>query len=58
MNWIKNIFKPADPAEQKRKQYALLIEKAYQLSHTNRKESDKLTAEADALMKEIEESQK
>jgi len=35
--------------------YDALIKKSYELSHSNRAESDKLAAEADELLKKIEE---
>ncbi|MGW8122081.1 Lacal_2735 family protein [Roseivirga echinicomitans] len=34
--------------------YKKLIDEAYKLSHTNRRASDLKTAEADALLKQIE----
>lgn len=50
LGWLKK----ESPQEKKMKAYRLLMEKAYKASHTNRTEADRLTAEADALLKEIE----
>jgi hypothetical protein len=48
------LFKKKSEKEKLQVQYKKLVEEAYKLSHTNRAESDKKTAEADELLKKIE----
>lgn len=48
------LFRKSSPIEKLTKKHKNLLEKAYKLSTVNRKESDKLTYEADVLAKEIE----
>jgi hypothetical protein len=48
------IFKKTSEADKLRKKHARILKEAYQLSHTNRKESDAKYAEADKLAREIE----
>jgi len=48
------LFKKKTEKEKLEIEYNKLIKEAYQLSHTNRKESDSKTAEADAILKKIE----
>jgi hypothetical protein len=52
------IFKKTSEADKLRKKHAKLMKEAYQLSHTNRKESDAKYAEADKLANEIEALEK
>ncbi len=49
------IFSKKTEADRLRKQYQRLMKEAYRLSRTDRKGSDKKYAEADDLMKRIEE---
>ena len=53
-----NIFKPKTEAEKLRKKHARIMKQAYQLSHTDRKKSDALYAEADRISREIEKLEK
>jgi len=48
------IFKKTSEVDKLRKKHARIMKEAYQLSHTNRKESDAKYAEADKLAREIE----
>lgn len=48
------LFKKKSPKEKLEAKYKKLIEEAHKLSHTNRKESDLKTYEADQVLKEIE----
>lgn len=48
------LFKKKTEKEKLEERYDAMIKKSYELSHTNRAESDKLAAEADALLKKIE----
>lgn len=48
------LFKKKSEKEKLQDKYKKLIEKSYKLSHTNRTESDKVAAEADELLKQIE----
>jgi DNA-binding ferritin-like protein len=48
------LFKKKNPIEELQKKYANLLKEAHQLSSVNRKESDKKTAEANAILAEIE----
>ena len=47
------IFKRKSEKEKMEDRYDKLIAKSYELSHTNRAESDKLAAEAAVLLEEI-----
>lgn len=49
------LFKKKSEKEKLEDRYDALIKKSYGLSHTNRAESDKVAAEAAALLKKIEE---
>jgi len=49
------LFKKQSPKEKLMKQYQELLQQAYQLSHSNRRASDQKTAEAEALLRKIEE---
>jgi hypothetical protein len=49
------IFSKKTEADRLRNQYQRLMKEAYRLSRTDRKGSDKKYAEADDLMKRIEE---
>lgn len=48
------LFKKKSEKEKLQDQYKKLIEEAYKLSHTDRAASDKKTAEADEILKQIE----
>ena len=48
------LFRRKSAKEKLQAQYQKLIAEAYKLSHKDRKASDLLTAEADALLKKIE----
>ncbi len=50
MGW----FSKKSEKEKLQEKYQKLVSEAYKLSHTDRKASDLKTAEADALIKEIE----
>ena len=50
MGW----FSKKSEKEKLQERYQKLIKEAYKLSHTDRKASDLKTAEADALLKQIE----
>jgi len=49
------LFKRKSEKEKLLDQYKKLKEKAYKLSHSDRMASDKVTAEAEALMDKIEQ---
>jgi len=49
------LFKKKSEKEKLEDRYDALIKKSYELSHTNRAESDKVAAEAAALLEKIEE---
>ncbi|MFW5644323.1 MAG: Lacal_2735 family protein [Bacteroidota bacterium] len=53
-----NIFKPKSEADKLRKKHARIMKKAYQMSHSDRKKSDALYAEADRISREIESLEK
>ncbi len=48
------LFKSQDPAKKLQKEYEKLKKEAYELSHTDRKASDALTAKAEEIWKKIE----
>ena len=48
------LFKKKTEKEKLESKYQKIVAEAYKLSHTDRKASDLLTAEADALLKKIE----
>ncbi len=52
---FKNLFKKKSRYQQLRKEYENLLERSFKLSSINRKESDRLAAEANKLMTEIEQ---
>ncbi len=47
-----------DPKKQLQKKYDKLMEQGYQLSTVNRRESDRKYAEADKVLKELEQMDK
>ncbi|MCZ4407773.1 Lacal_2735 family protein [Cryomorphaceae bacterium 1068] len=49
------LFKKKSPIEKLYAKHKKLLEKSHQLSHSNRAESDKLQAEAQEVLKEIDE---
>jgi len=49
------LFKKKSPTDKLRDQYSKLMSEAFDLSKTDRKASDAKYAEADKIMKEIEE---
>ncbi|WP_369862966.1 Lacal_2735 family protein [Aquimarina sp. Aq107] len=49
------LFKKKSEKEQLQKKYRLLMEESYKLSHTNRKASDNKQAEAEEILKRIEQ---
>lgn len=49
------LFNKKSPIEKLYAKHKKLLEKSHQLSHTNRAESDKLQAEAQEVLKEIDE---
>lgn len=52
------LFKKKSKAEILNEKYKKLLEEAFKLSTTNRKESDSKYAEADDILKEIEQLKK
>lgn len=52
------LFKKKSPLEKLQQRHQKLLEEAFQLSKTNRTASDDKYAEAEAVLKEIEELQK
>ena len=54
-NNMFGLFKKKSEKEKMEDRYDALIKKSYELSHSNRAESDKLAAEAAELLKKIEE---
>ena len=48
------LFSRKSPIEKLEKKYKKLLEESHRLSHTDRARADKLMAEADEVMKEIE----
>ncbi len=53
-----SLFKKKNPVANLQKKYEKLLAEAYRLSHTDRKKSDLLTAEANEVLKEIERLRK
>lgn len=53
-----NIFKPKSESDKLRKKYSKLMKQAYTMSHTDRRKSDSLFAEADSISKQIENLEK
>ncbi|MFD2561392.1 MULTISPECIES: Lacal_2735 family protein [Aquimarina] len=51
------LFKKKSEKEVLQKKYRSLMEESYKLSHTNRKASDDKQAEADLILKKIEQLQ-
>jgi len=49
------LFKRKSEKEKLQKKYRKLMEESYNLSHTNRKASDEKQAEAEDILKKIEE---
>lgn len=49
------LFKKKTEKEQLQKKYKSLMEESYTLSHTNRKASDNKQAEAEEILKKIEQ---
>jgi hypothetical protein len=52
------LFGKSSPTEKLEKKYKKLLEESHRLSHSNRAQADKLMAEADAVLKEIEKLEK
>lgn len=52
---FKNLFKKKTEHQILTKEYEKLLEQSFKLSRTNRKESDRLAAEANKLMLQIEQ---
>jgi hypothetical protein len=48
------LFKKKTEKEKLQEKYRKLLEESYQLSHTNRSASDQKAAEAEAMLKQIE----
>jgi hypothetical protein len=48
------LFKKKSERDKLEEQYDALIKKSYELSHTNRAESDKVQAQAQEVLKKIE----
>lgn len=48
------LFSKKDPTAALQKKYRALLQKSFELSKTNRAESDKVMAEAEEIAKEIE----
>lgn len=48
------MFKRETPVQKLEKKYKKMLEEAYRISHIDRAGSDKLHAEAESVMKEIE----
>jgi hypothetical protein len=51
-------FKKETPREKLEKKYKKLLDESYKLSHSNRTESDKMQAEAQAVLDEIDKLDK
>lgn len=51
------LFKKKSEKEKLQEKYKKLLEESYKLSHTNRAASDQKAAEADTLLKQIEQLQ-
>ncbi|MHA7057647.1 Lacal_2735 family protein [Aquimarina sp. M1] len=51
------LFKKKSEKEQLQKKYKRLMEESYKLSHTNRKASDNKQAEAEEVLRKIEQLQ-
>ena len=49
------LFKKKSEKEKLQKKYRKLLEESYKLSHTNRSASDQKAAEAEAVLKQIED---
>ncbi len=49
------LFKKKSPIEKLYAEHKKMLEKAHQLSHSNRAESDKLQAKAEEILKQIDE---
>lgn len=54
---LKTMFWKKSPADKLKKQYEKLMKEAFELSKVDRKKADEKTAEAEAVMKELEELQ-
>lgn len=48
------LFKKKSPEDKLYEKHKKLLKKAHELSHTNRAEADKLQAEAEEVLKEID----
>lgn len=53
----KPMFWKKSPADKLKKQYERLMKEAFDLSKIDRKKADEKTAEAEAIMKQLEELQ-
>ena len=49
------ILKKKNPEEKLQERYQKLLKESYELSHSNRKASDKKAQEAEAVLKEMEQ---
>ena len=54
MKTMFGLFKKKSEKEKLEAQYDALIKKSYELSHSNRAESDKVQAQAQEVLKQIE----
>ena len=54
MEIMFGLFKKKSEKEKLEAQYDALIKKSYELSHSNRAESDKVQAQAQEVLKQIE----
>ena len=53
-----NLFKKKSELEKLEVQYKKLLDESYKLSHTNRKQSDQKSAEANEILNRIEKIKK
>ena len=53
-----NLFKKKSELEKLEVQYKKLLDESYKLSHTNRKQSDQKSAEANQILNQIEKIKK
>lgn len=53
-----NLFKKKSELEKLEVQYKKLLDESYKLSHTNRKQSDQKSAEANEILNQIEKIKK
>lgn len=55
--YAKSMFWKKSPADKLKKQYETLMKEAFDLSKVDRKKADAKTAEAEAVMKQLEKLQ-